>query len=85
MYFYIYIVLLELDAFPIYRLVMLRQDMGMIDVGKKPDSLRTATAQALVFVNPAIIDKIKDGNSPKGNIFEAAKISATIGVKKHPN
>jgi cyclic pyranopterin monophosphate synthase len=56
--------------------------MGMIDVGKKPESLRTAIAQALVFVNPNIIDKIKDGNSPKGNIFEAAKISATIGVKK---
>jgi cyclic pyranopterin monophosphate synthase len=54
----------------------------MIDVGKKPESYRTATAQALVFVNPGIMDKIKDGNSPKGNIFEAAKISATMGVKK---
>ena len=56
--------------------------MGMIDVGEKPESLRTATAQALVFVNSAIMDKIKDGNSPKGNIFEAAKISATMGVKR---
>ncbi len=54
----------------------------MIDVGEKPESLRTATAQALVFVNSAIMDKIKDGNSPKGNIFEAAKISATMGVKR---
>ena len=54
----------------------------MIDVGKKPDSYRTATAQALVFINPSIMNKIKDGNSPKGNIFEAAKISATMGVKK---
>jgi len=56
--------------------------MGMIDVGEKPDSFRTATAQALVVVNPNIIDKIKDGKSPKGNIFEAAKISATLGVKR---
>ena len=54
----------------------------MIDVGDKPESLRTATAQAVVVVDPNIIDKIKDGNSPKGNIFEAAKISATIGVKR---
>ena len=34
------------------------------------------------FIDSNLIDKIKDGNSPKGNIFEAAKISATIGVKK---
>ena len=56
--------------------------MGMIDVGEKPESLRTATAQALIFANPNVIDKIKNGNSPKGNIFEAAKISATMGVKR---
>ncbi len=57
--------------------------MGMIDVGEKQESQRIATAQALVFATSNVIDKIKkDGNSPKGNIFEAAKISATIGVKK---
>jgi molybdenum cofactor biosynthesis protein MoaC len=56
--------------------------MGMIYVGDKPDSFRTAIAQALVFVNQYTIDKIKEGNSPKGNIFEAAKISATLGVKR---
>jgi len=56
--------------------------MGMIDVGEKQESQRIAIAQALVFTDSNVIDKIKNGNSPKGNIFEAAKISATIGVKK---
>lgn len=56
--------------------------MGMIDVGDKPWSLRTATAQALVIVNPGLIDKVKDGNSPKGNIFEAAKVAGTMGAKR---
>ena len=56
--------------------------MGMIDVGEKQESQRIAIAQALVFADLHIIDKVKDGSSPKGNIFEAAKISATIGVKK---
>ena len=56
--------------------------MGMIDVGEKQETQRIAIAQALVFIDSNLIDKIKDGNSPKGNIFEAAKISATIGVKK---
>jgi cyclic pyranopterin monophosphate synthase len=56
--------------------------MGMIDVGDKPWSLRTATAQALVFINSDLVDKVKDGNSPKGNIFEAAKVAGTMGVKR---
>lgn len=56
--------------------------MGMIDVSEKPDSYRTATAQALVYVSPKTMERVKDGNSPKGNLFEAAKISATIAVKK---
>ncbi len=56
--------------------------MSMIDVGDKPESYRTAIAQAIVFFNPNITDKIKDGDSPKGNVFEAAKISGTLGVKR---
>lgn len=56
----------------------------MIDVGQKPWSLRTATAQALVSINPDLADNVKDGNSPKGNIFEAAKVAGTMGVKRTP-
>ena len=58
--------------------------MGMIDVDQKPWSLRTATAQALVFINPDLADNVKDGNSPKGNIFEAEKVAGTMGVKRTP-
>src|SRR5690242_19504695 len=56
--------------------------MGMIDVSEKPDSFRTAIAQALVYISTQTKERIKDGNSPKGNLFEAAKISATLAVKK---
>jgi molybdenum cofactor biosynthesis protein MoaC len=56
--------------------------MGMINVSEKQGTQRIAIAQALVSASSNVIDNIKDGNSPKGNIFEAAKISATIGVKK---
>src|SRR6476646_6323996 len=56
--------------------------MGMIDVGEKQETQRIAIAQALVFTDSNLIEIIKDGNSPKGNIFEEAKISETIGVKK---
>ncbi len=54
----------------------------MIDVGDKPESLRTAVAQALLSFDNKIMSTIKDGNSPKGNIFEIAKVSGTLGAKK---
>src|SRR5215210_5957086 len=71
-----------LCVFIIYRYANHHVCMSMIDVGDKPESYRTAIAQALVFFNPNMIDQIKDGNSPKGNVFEAAKISGTLGVKR---
>ena len=43
--------------------------MGMIDVSDKPESLRSAIAQAVLEFDNSIYDAIKDGNSPKGNIF----------------
>ena len=41
---------------------------GMFDVGDKPDTLRIATARAVVKVSPKTIILIKEGKSPKGNI-----------------
>ncbi|MGI0012974.1 MAG: bifunctional molybdenum cofactor biosynthesis protein MoaC/MoaB [Nitrososphaera sp.] len=55
---------------------------GMIDVGDKPETLRTAIAQAIVKVDPATIMLIKEGKSPKGNIVDAARIAATMGAKR---
>lgn len=55
---------------------------GMIDVNEKPETLRTATAQARVKVDPSTIRLIKDGKSPKGNIVDAARLAATMGAKR---
>lgn len=55
---------------------------GMIDVGDKPETLRTAVARAIVKVDPATISLIKEGKSPKGNIVDAARIAATMGAKR---
>src|SRR3954469_20269901 len=56
--------------------------MGMFDVGDKSETLRIATAQAIVKVRPKTIRLIKEGKSPKGNIEDAARISATMGAKR---
>ena len=55
---------------------------GMFDVGDKSETLRTAVAQAIVKVKPDTVTLIKEGRSPKGNIFEAAKLSATMAAKR---
>lgn len=56
--------------------------VGMFDVGDKPETLRTAVAQAIVKVDPATISLIKEGKSPKGNIIDAARLAATMGAKR---
>ncbi|MFQ5940896.1 MAG: bifunctional molybdenum cofactor biosynthesis protein MoaC/MoaB [Nitrososphaerales archaeon] len=58
---------------------------GMFDVGDKPDTQRTAVAQAILRVEPATIRLIKEGKSPKGDIVDAAKIAATMGAKRTPD
>ena len=55
---------------------------GMFDVSTKGDTLRIATAQALIKLSSNSIDLIKNKRTPKGDIIEAAKISAALGAKK---
>jgi cyclic pyranopterin monophosphate synthase len=55
---------------------------NMFDVSNKPKSLRTAIAQAIVKMNPETIALVHEGRSPKGNIFEAVKFSATMAAKR---
>ena len=54
----------------------------MYDISDKPDTFRTAVAQAVVKVSPSTVTLVNDGKIPKGNIFEAAKISANMAAKK---
>jgi molybdenum cofactor biosynthesis protein MoaC len=55
---------------------------GMFDVGAKPDSYRTARAQAVLNIEANTAKLIGQGKSPKGDIVETAKIAATSGAKK---
>ena len=54
----------------------------MFDVGDKSETLRTAVAQAIIKVEPTTVTLIKEGKSPKGSIFDAARLSATMGAKR---
>lgn len=58
----------------------------MVDITHKYNTLREATAQAIVKTSSqATIDAIKNNQVPKGDVFEMAKTAGLLGVKKTPN
>jgi molybdenum cofactor biosynthesis protein MoaC len=54
----------------------------MYDISDKPETFRTAVAQAIVKISPSTVTLVNEGKSPKGNIFDAAKISANMAAKR---
>ena len=57
----------------------------MVDITHKSNTLRQAAAQAIVKVSSqATIDKIKNKQVPKGDVFAMAKAAGLLGVKKTP-
>ncbi|MFT4754112.1 MAG: cyclic pyranopterin phosphate synthase [Salibacteraceae bacterium] len=57
----------------------------MVDITHKVNTLRTATAQAIVKVSKQeTIDALNNHTVPKGNVFEMAKAAGLLGVKNTP-
>ena len=52
----------------------------MVDVSAKPETRRTARAQAFVRIRPAVLKKLPD--NPKGNPLEIARIAGIAAAKK---
>ena len=58
----------------------------MVDITHKPNTLRIATAQAIVKTSSKkTIELIESNQIPKGNVFEMAKAAGLLGVKKTPD
>lgn len=58
----------------------------MVDITHKSNTLRIATAQAIVKVSKQeTIEAIKNCTVPKGNVFEMSKAAGLLGVKKTPD
>jgi molybdenum cofactor biosynthesis protein MoaC len=57
----------------------------MVDITHKNNTLRSATAQAIVKVSSLkTIEAIKNNSVPKGNVFEMSKAAGLLGVKQTP-
>jgi cyclic pyranopterin monophosphate synthase len=58
----------------------------MVDITHKTNTLRIATAQAIVKVSkPETIEAIENGTIPKGDVFAMSKAAGLLGVKKTPD
>ena len=56
----------------------------MVDVGGKPVTKRTATAEAVVRMSAETLKLIEDGLIPKGNVFDTARVAGIMAAKETP-
>jgi cyclic pyranopterin monophosphate synthase len=54
----------------------------MVDVSAKSETMRVAQAEATLWVGQEVMRAIRDGRTPKGNIFETARIAGVMGAKR---
>jgi cyclic pyranopterin monophosphate synthase len=57
----------------------------MVDVSAKDDTARTATAEALVVMQPETLALIEQGGIAKGDVFATARIAGIMAAKKTPD
>ncbi|MEE6473572.1 hypothetical protein FKM82_010089 [Ascaphus truei] len=53
----------------------------MVDVGRKPDTSRTATATAVVRLGPKLFSMVQSNQLKKGDVLTVAKIAGIQGAK----
>ncbi|MDN3523859.1 cyclic pyranopterin monophosphate synthase MoaC [Halomonas sabkhae] len=54
----------------------------MVDVADKPESRREASASGAIYMHPATLQRLADGNLPKGDVLATARIAAIQGAKR---
>lgn len=57
----------------------------MVDVGSKPGTLRSATAEGSVILGRVAYTTLSGTMSKKGDIFSVAQIAGILGAKQTPN
>ncbi len=57
----------------------------MVDVGKKAETLREATATAAVRMSLATLKLVESGEVKKGDVLQVARIAGLMAVKRTPD
>jgi len=56
--------------------------VGMVDVGDKPDTQRTAVARGEVIMRPETLALIEQGQIKKGDVLTTAQLAGIMAVKR---
>lgn len=54
----------------------------MVDISEKKHSTREAVAEGRIYMNPGTILAIKEGKTPKGDVYAAARIAGIMAAKR---
>ncbi|GGA68077.1 cyclic pyranopterin monophosphate synthase accessory protein [Pseudoclavibacter endophyticus] len=54
----------------------------MVDVTEKAPTVRSATARGRVTCGPEVMSALRDGTTPKGDVFALARIAGIAGAKR---
>lgn len=57
----------------------------MVDVTEKKPTVRSATAQGEVACSPEVLQALRDGTVPKGDVLAVARIAGISAAKKVPD
>ncbi len=55
---------------------------AMVDVGGKPETARLAVAAGEIWMEPATLDMVQQGNLKKGDVFGVAQLAGVMAAKK---
>lgn len=58
---------------------------GMVDVSHKEITVRRAIAEGIITLKPKAFKALIGNQSPKGNVFETAKIAGIMAAKSTPS
>ena len=56
----------------------------MVDVTEKQPTVRSATAHGFVRCAPTVVEALRDGSTPKGDVLAVARISGIQAAKRTP-
>lgn len=72
------------DRIPSVAKQNLGPNLKMVEVGEKPETLRTAEARGEVRVSPEVMKRLLEGSLPKGDVLTAARLAGIQAAKKTP-
>jgi cyclic pyranopterin monophosphate synthase len=56
----------------------------MVDISRKAETVRTATATGRVYLRPETLKRVQQGNIAKGNVLAVAQVAGVMGAKQVP-